>query len=117
MRFKTLAAHPCTTTYSDIKGGNTESGNINADPKFVDPLNYPGDFHLQQDSPCIDAGNSSAPNLPATDIDGDNRKLDNPKVADTGSGDPPIVDMGADEYVWKVKFIPAIPSLLLNGDN
>ena len=62
-------------------------------------------------------GDTSAPALPTTDIDGDNRRINNPEVVDTGNGIPPIVDMGADEYVWKVKFIPAIPSLLLNGSN
>jgi parallel beta-helix repeat protein len=42
------------------------SGNISSDPKFVSS----GDFHLQGTSPAIDAGNSSAPSLPATDLDG-----------------------------------------------
>ncbi|MBC8214809.1 MAG: DUF1565 domain-containing protein [Candidatus Marinimicrobia bacterium] len=52
--------------YSDIQGGeagivtndngtvNWEDGNINLDPLFVDEEN--GDFHLQESSPCIDAG-------------------------------------------------------------
>jgi hypothetical protein len=35
--------------------------------------------------------------LPATDIDGDDRKIDDPAVADTGNGTPPIVDIGAFE--------------------
>jgi hypothetical protein len=104
-----------SATYSDIQGGYAGTGNINADPMFVDQAN--GDLHLQQGSPCIDAGDNSAPALPATDIDGDNRRINNPMVVDTGNGTPPIVDMGADEYAWKVKSIPAIPSLLLNGDN
>ena len=30
------------------------SGNISADPLFVDPGN--GDYHLTADSPCVDAG-------------------------------------------------------------
>jgi predicted outer membrane repeat protein len=87
-----------SVTYSDILGESTwaGTGNINADPKFVDEEN--ADFHLLEDSPCIDAGDNSALALPATDIDGDDRKIDNPAVADTGNGTPPIVDMGADEY-------------------
>jgi parallel beta-helix repeat protein/predicted outer membrane repeat protein len=43
-----------TVTYSDVKGGWSGTGNIDADPLFVDPLN--NDFNLQSDSPCIDAG-------------------------------------------------------------
>ena len=42
------------------------TGNISADPKFAST----GDFHLQGTSPAIDAGNSSALSLPATDLDG-----------------------------------------------
>ena len=94
-----IGASP-VVTYCDINLGTTVypgTGNINADPMFVDQAN--GDFHLQQGSPCIDAGDNSAPGLPATDIDGDNRRIDNPKVVDTGSGTPPIVDMGVDEYM------------------
>jgi hypothetical protein len=102
-------------TYCDIKWSTTVypgTGNINADPMFVDPAN--GDFHLGQGSPCIDAGDNSAPSLPATDIDGDNRKIDDPTVADTGNGTPPIVDIGADEYVRKAKAMPWIPLLLFD---
>jgi parallel beta helix pectate lyase-like protein len=42
------------------------SGNISADPTFV----AAADYHLQGTSPAIDAGNSSAPSLAATDLDG-----------------------------------------------
>ncbi|MDH3867146.1 MAG: right-handed parallel beta-helix repeat-containing protein [Desulfobulbaceae bacterium] len=122
----TCDANTISVTYSDIQGGGMGpgnpgipgettwpgTGNINADPKFVDEEN--GDFHLLNDSPCIDAGDNSALALPSTDIDGDDRKIDDPGVADTGNGTPPIVDMGAFEYngnsehplewVTKVKF-------------
>jgi hypothetical protein len=91
-----VSATPAVT-YSDIQGGYMGTGNINADPMFVDEAN--GDLHLKPFSPCIDAGNNSAPALPTTDIDGDDRKIDAPTVADTGNGTPPIVDMGADEFV------------------
>ena len=101
-----------SVAYSDIQGGYTGTGNINADPLLADVAN--GDLHLQQGSPCIDAGDNSAPSLPATDFEGDDRKIDDPKVADTGNGTSPIVDMGADEYApkeeefpWEM-FLPAI---------
>ncbi|MCF7912889.1 MAG: T9SS type A sorting domain-containing protein [Candidatus Cloacimonetes bacterium] len=57
-----------TIAYSDIAGGeegivtnnnctvNWLEGNINADPIFVDAL--VGDYHLAENSPCIDAGTS-----------------------------------------------------------
>ena len=45
--------------YSDIQGGWAGTGNINEDPVFIDPLNY--NFHLTEDSPCIDAGDPNSP--------------------------------------------------------
>ncbi|MFQ6009380.1 MAG: FlgD immunoglobulin-like domain containing protein [Candidatus Zixiibacteriota bacterium] len=59
----------CSATYSDIQGGWPGEGNIDADPLFVDPDN--GDYHLQIDSPCIDAGTSDG--APPTDKDGNPR--------------------------------------------
>ena len=57
-----------TITYSDIMGGWTGEGNINEDPLFEDPSN--GDFHLTENSPCIDAGNTaSVPDPDGTIID------------------------------------------------
>ncbi|MCK4654630.1 MAG: DUF1565 domain-containing protein [Candidatus Cloacimonetes bacterium] len=46
-------------TYSDIEGGWAGTGNINADPLFMDP--GLGDYHLQPTSPCIDAGDPASP--------------------------------------------------------
>ncbi|MFC1972363.1 choice-of-anchor Q domain-containing protein [Chloroflexota bacterium] len=57
---------------------------INANPKFVNPAG--GDYHLTQDSPCIDSGTSFT-NMPQTDIEG------NPRVTGTKP------DIGAYEYV------------------
>ena len=41
-------------TYSDIEGGWEGEGNIDTDPLFTGPDN--GDYTLQLNSPCIDAG-------------------------------------------------------------
>jgi len=46
-------------TYCDIQGGWTGIGNINADPLFVDPTN--GNFQLESNSHCIDAGDPNSP--------------------------------------------------------
>ena len=48
-----------TATYSDIRGGYVGTGNIDSDPRFVDPAN--GDYHLQPTSPCIDTGDPASP--------------------------------------------------------
>jgi predicted GH43/DUF377 family glycosyl hydrolase len=67
-------------TYSDVEGGWPGTGNIDADPLFVDPAN--GDYHLQAGSPAIDAGTPA--DAPPLDLDGTPRDV-NP-------------DMGAYEY-------------------
>ena len=43
-----------TITYSDITGGFTGEGNLNANPLFEDANNV--DFHLKEGSPCIGTG-------------------------------------------------------------
>jgi len=98
-------------------GGGT--GNIDADPLFVDadgPDDIPGteddDLRLLPGSPCIDAGDNTAVPADTADLDGDGdttepvpldldgnpRIMDDPSTVDTGNGTPPIVDMGACEY-------------------
>jgi hypothetical protein len=81
-----------TAQYSDIEvsGGPSTTypgaGNINSDPVFADAS--ADDYHLATGSPCIDAGNNIAPNLPTEDIDGD------PRIINA------TVDIGADEFVF-----------------
>lgn len=65
------------------------NGNISADPRFFNPS--AGDYHLRPDSPSIDTGDNTGPNLPAADLDGNLRIQD-------GNGDGiAVVDMGAYE--------------------
>ena len=54
-----ISSGSVTATYSDIQGGWTGTGNIDDNPLFVDPAN--GDYHLDDNSPCIDAGDPTSP--------------------------------------------------------
>jgi hypothetical protein len=73
-----------TVIYSNVEGGFPGTGNIDADPCFVDSAN--GDYHLSANSPCIDTGNPFYwPSVGETDIDGEPRVMGG------------RVDMGVDE--------------------
>ncbi len=97
-------------SYSDVQGGWTGTGNIDADPLFVDPAG--GDLRLGPGSPCIDAAdNTAVPKGVTTDLDGNPRFVDDPDTIDSGNGDPPIVDMGAYEFqgtscLWDCQSLP-----------
>jgi hypothetical protein len=66
------------------------NGNISADPLFVNPA--AGDYHLRPGSPAIDAGDNTAPHLPATDFDG------NLRIFDGDHNGSSIIDMGVYEF-------------------
>lgn len=72
-------------SYSDVKDGWPGTGNIDADPLFVDPTN--DDFHLTFNSPCKNTGdNTAVPPSLLRDFEGDRRIADG------------AVDIGADEF-------------------
>ncbi len=71
--------------------------NIDVSPNFFDPIN--GDYHTQNGSPCIGAGSTNAPSLPATDLDG------NPRIING------VIDIGCYQFTTNV-FHPAD----VNGD-
>jgi len=70
-------------TKYDYSGISPGTGDISADPVLAD-LAY-GNMHIQPGSPCMDTGWNEAPELPATDIDGQ------PRIQGG------TVDIGADE--------------------
>jgi hypothetical protein len=91
-----------TVSFSDIQGGYSGTGNINADPLFVDangPDNIAGteddNLRLSPGSPCIDTANNVAvPIGIETDLDGRDR------FADGDCNTTVIVDMGAFEFTY-----------------
>ena len=56
------AGNITSATYSDIQGGFGGTGNISADPLFVNDA--AGDYRLSAGSPCIDAGDPASPHDP-----------------------------------------------------
>ncbi len=105
-------ASTVNVSYSNLQDGWQGTGNINADPLFVDPDN--GNFRLSPGSPCIDAGHNNAiADLTDIDLDGNPRFADDPATDDTGCGVPVVVDMGAYEYQGNAA---AVVFADLNGD-
>ena len=99
-----------TVSHSDVEGGRDGIGgvidglhwtsNINADPLFVDAAL--GDYHLQADSPCINAGTLNG--APETDIEGNPRN----ELPDIGAYEFIIVDTTPPE----ITLGEPIPSIL-----
>jgi uncharacterized repeat protein (TIGR01451 family) len=88
-RFNDVLSPTGTRSGGGCTDQTSAGGNISVDPLFINSST--GDYRLQASSPVIDAGDNSAPNLPATDIAGNNRIVD-------GNGDSAaVIDIGAYE--------------------
>jgi hypothetical protein len=87
-----------TASFSDVQGGWPGTDNINDDPCFVDAA--VDNFRLASDSPCIDAGDTTAvPTGVLVDVDGNIRGVNDPQTPDSGVSILGVtVDMGAYEF-------------------
>ncbi len=89
-------------TFCDVQGGYTGTGNFEADPQWVNPGS--GDFHLQETSPCIDAGSNSA--IPAA-------------ITEDFKGDARIqsgrIDVGIDETPYDSPEVTTDPATQVTG--
>jgi uncharacterized repeat protein (TIGR01451 family) len=74
-------------TPNDYSGIARPGTDINADPLFVDTVGW--DYHLLRASPCRDQGDRAVLSLLTNDLDGQPRAM---------NLEPPVPDIGADEY-------------------
>ena len=104
--------YSCNATYSCLEHDHPGTGNIYADPCFVDANN--GNYRLHPDSPCIDAGhNLSVPLSAVKDIASHFRFADEPNIPDKGVGPFPIVDLGAFESGTNKGFVLSSRSIIV----
>lgn len=81
--------------YSLVQGGHAGLGNRDADPLFVGANFRPG-----PGSPCIDAGSNPEVTPGVTlDLDQKPRFRNDHWMPDVGVGPPPVVDIGAYEFI------------------
>lgn len=108
LRYSTLEGGVAAAHLEDGSTIDWGTGCSEQDPVFYDPAGSDNDpltwqdnnYRLAQNSPCIDAGdNDAVPIDITTDLDGIARFLDEPSTPDTGNGAPPVVDLGAYEFV------------------
>ncbi|MCF7921057.1 MAG: hypothetical protein K9N06_14300 [Candidatus Cloacimonetes bacterium] len=95
-----------TTEYSCIEDWVTTNHNIISDPEFIDPDN--DDYHLDWDSPCMDAGD------PSFDLDDDGTVCDMGALVAGDHDNVPFAlsQIGTEYYNWV-----GFPRLDFDGDD
>ncbi|HYF69203.1 MAG TPA: T9SS type A sorting domain-containing protein, partial [Ohtaekwangia sp.] len=90
-------------TYSDVSGGHAGTGNINLDPKLLNPAN--GDFSLDKSSPCIDSGNPSMADPNGSRADMGALPYDRPVII--GVVSPIVINEDDERYLYPTEFLVA----------
>jgi parallel beta-helix repeat protein len=90
------ASQPYTTLASFKTVSGQEQTGLAADPQFADLAAR--NLHLTTGSPAIDAADTTPASWTLTDRDGQN-PVDQPTVANTGTGPTKFADLGAYEYI------------------
>ena len=84
----------------NIGSALTLSNNIHQEPQLT------SDFHITENSPCLDTGTSAAPDIPGKDFEG------HPRTFDGNQDGNVFPDMGADEF-YRSNISPVLHILLL----
>ncbi len=98
-------------SFCDIEGGWPGTGNIDADPLFVQPGT--DDLRLSFGSPCVGAGSNAALPPDAFDLDGDGNTVE-PVPLDL-AGVPRVQDGVVDMGAYEGQYAPGAPASS-NGD-
>lgn len=94
-----------STDYSGIADPTGTNGNIKADPKLAS-IRGIYDYHIEPNSPCVDAGDDSVITPGTTDLDG------RPRISE------PHVDIGAYESAGiQYPTLPSVTYVAPNGDD
>jgi hypothetical protein len=122
--YKEMTTGRVYVSYSDVQGGYSGTGNINADPRFV--AGPDGNYYLSQivagqavNSPCVNAGNDTAAHLGMDVFTTRTDRLSDSGVVDMGYHYPSFVsksDLNRDAFIDFVDYSIFAAEWLLSPD-
>ncbi|NOY73794.1 MAG: DUF1566 domain-containing protein [Gammaproteobacteria bacterium] len=101
-------------SYSDVQNGYSGTGNMNAAPLFVNPLQ--NNYNVKSSSPVIDTGRDTAPDFSLVeDYANNKRPQDGDGLGNGSTGDGSDYDMGAFEFIPSINLFAC--DFKVKGDN